>query len=523
MKLVTLILIFCFFGFGLASSKEWRDPVTGMQFVWVPGGSFQMGCHANAGQCYQEERPVRIVRLDSFWIGKTEVTQGQWKHIMGNNPSWFKKGDNYPVEKVSWNDVQEFIRRLNRQSSAKYRLPSEAQWEYACRAGGKSVTYGTGNGRLSSGNANFGKNNGGTTPVGRYQANALGLNDMSGNVWEWVQGKYKYGKVGANRMRRGGGWVFPSRLLRCTNRVLSTSSNRSSNLGFRLLRIGEREKQRLARREEHRLKNEIQERKLAEEHRQAAIRQDTGSPTWRDPVTGMRFVKVPGGSFQMGCYRNAVNCRTNEKPARTVRLDGFWIGKYEVTQGQWKRIMGSNPSRFKKGDYYPVERVSWNDVQKFIQKLNQQSSSKFRLLSEAQWEYACRARGKPVNFSWGNSTPGSKGRKQANLADMNTRYSWRLKNYDDGNAETALVGSYPPNPLGLHDMSGNVLEWVQDKFTKYGNIGTNNPINERSGFGRVFRGGSFSDALGYLRCSNRPNFPPSIRSSRLGFRLLRVK
>ena len=219
-----------------------------MEFVKVPGGSFQMGCHANAGKCRSNEKPVRTVRLDGFWLGKHEVTQGQWKRIMGSNPSQFKKGDNYPVEKVSWNDVQQFIRRLNSQSSAKFSLPSEAQWEFACRSGGKPVTFGTGNGRVSSGNANFRRNIGSTTPVGKYQANSLGLHDMSGNVWEWVQDKYTgysnvgtdnpiYERSGGIRVFRGGGWDFRSRFLRCSNRLNYGPSGRDNFLGFRLRRL----------------------------------------------------------------------------------------------------------------------------------------------------------------------------------------------------------------------------------------------------------------------------------------------
>ena len=232
----------------LSGSRTWRDPVTGMQFVKVPGGSFEMGCHSNAGDCTDNEKPVRTVRLDGFWMGKYEVTQGQWKRIMGSNPSNFKRGDNYPVEKVSWNDVQQFLRRLNSQSSTRFRLPSEAQWEFACRSGGKSVTFGTGNDRVSSGNTNFKNNNRGTTSVGRYQANGLGLHDMSGNLWEWVQDKFTgYGNVGTNNpiferfdsdpVIRGGGWSGRTRALRCSTRTLYGSSDRLTFIGFRLVRV----------------------------------------------------------------------------------------------------------------------------------------------------------------------------------------------------------------------------------------------------------------------------------------------
>ncbi|MCH8077408.1 MAG: formylglycine-generating enzyme family protein [SAR324 cluster bacterium] len=218
-----------------------------MKFVKVPSGSFEMGCHANAGKCRSNEKPVRTVRLDSFWMGKHEVTQGQWKRVMGSNPSNFKKGDDYPVEQVSWNEVQQFIRRLNSRSSARFRLPSEAQWEFACRSGGRPVTFGTGDGGVTSGNANINRNNGGTTPVGRYPANALGLHDMSGNLWEWVQDKKtSYGNVGNDnpiyersgglRVIRGGSWSKTSRNLRCSDRGWGSPSHRSRYLGFRLRR-----------------------------------------------------------------------------------------------------------------------------------------------------------------------------------------------------------------------------------------------------------------------------------------------
>jgi len=267
---------------------------------------------------------------------------------------------------------------------------------------------------------------------------------------------------------------------------------------------------------EDRRRREAERNRLAEERRrkieedrrrQAAIRRDTGGRTWRDPVTGMEFVRVPGGSFQRGCHSgNDGQCDDDEKPVRTVQLDGFWLGKHEVTQGQWKRIMGSNPSRFKKGDNYPVEKVSWNDVQKFIRRLDRKSSASFRLPSETQWEFACRAGGKPVKFG-----------------TVNGRVSLGNANYGKNNGGTTFVGRYQANSLGLNDMSGNVGEWVQDSLTGYGKVGTDNPIFERSGAGRVFRGGSWDYSVGGLRCSRRNAFPLSSREHFIGFRLLRLR
>ncbi len=233
------------------AGDTYRDPTTGMEFKWVPGDSFSMGCGPWAGKCEADEKPVHTVRLDGFWIGKTEVTQAQWKKIMGDNPSRFKKGGEYPVEKVSWRAVQKFIKKLNAKGKAGYRLPSEAEWEYACRAGGKRREYGTRNGGISPQAANYNRAKHGTTPGGSYRANRLGLHDMSGNLWEWVRDAYSkeaYGRgdpetpiaepAGARRVSRGGSWRNRPRDLRCTNRRQDAERYRGYALGFRLAKSG---------------------------------------------------------------------------------------------------------------------------------------------------------------------------------------------------------------------------------------------------------------------------------------------
>lgn len=200
-------------------------------------------------ECDDDEKVTRQVTLRPFWLGKTVVTQGQWKRLMGNNPSYSKQGDDYPVEQVSWDDAHEFIRRLSAQSGQQYRLPTEAEWEYACRSGGKAVIHGTNSGDLNRYSANYNQPEGGTTPVTKYPPNGLGLYDMSGNVWQWVQdvydeNAYRSGSAdnpinegsGAGRVRRGGGWGNGPRLVRCSYRNGGTPSNRYDSLGFRLAR-----------------------------------------------------------------------------------------------------------------------------------------------------------------------------------------------------------------------------------------------------------------------------------------------
>ena len=226
-----------------------------------------------------------------------------------------------------------------------------------------------------------------------------------------------------------------------------------------------------------------------------------------DPVTGMEFVWVSGGCFQMGCGSWAGDCESDEEPAHEVCVDGFFIGKYEVTQGQWRKVMGRNPSRFTNGDDYPVENVSWNDAQKFIRKLSALNNNKyqFRLPTEAEWEYACRSGGKPDIYSGGS------------LID---RVAWY-----DGNSggRTHRVGTKAPNGLGLYDMSGNVWEWCQDWYAYYPSDRVADPNELNSDSSRVFRGGSWGRLARSCRSTFRLYNLPDSRGYYLGFRLARIR
>ncbi len=220
------------------------DSETGMEFVFVRGGCCQMG--DTFGEGAGDEKPVHEVCVDDFYMGKYEVTQGAWRKVMGNNPSYFKKGDRYPVERVSWNDVQDYIRKLNKRSGRNYRLPTEAEWEYAAKSGGKREKYAGSNSVDDV--AWYNGNSGGTTHrVGTKQPNGLGLYDMSGNVWEWCQDWYDEdyysssprqnptGPVsGEERLYRGGGWYDFPWLVRAAYRFRYSPGNAGNNVGFRL-------------------------------------------------------------------------------------------------------------------------------------------------------------------------------------------------------------------------------------------------------------------------------------------------
>jgi len=227
------------------SGGDFVDPVTGMEFVCIQGGTFEMG--DTFGDGGSDEKPVHSVTLSDFCIGKVEVTQAQWEKVMGSNPSNFK-GNDRPVEQVSWDDVQGFLQKLNQKSGKKYRLPTEAEWEYAARSGGKQEKWaGTSNENQLGNYAWYNANSGSQThPVGQKQPNGLGLYDMSGNVWEWCQdwyGSYSASaqrdpqgpSSGSIRVSRGGSWGNDPRDVRSASRRRWNPGRRYDNLGFRLV------------------------------------------------------------------------------------------------------------------------------------------------------------------------------------------------------------------------------------------------------------------------------------------------
>ena len=206
--------------------------------------------------------------------------------------------------------------------------------------------------------------------------------------------------------------------------------------------------------------------------------------------------------------------RDNDETQHRVTLTkGFWLGKYEVTQLQWQSVMGDNPSRFKSNDR-PVERVSWEDCQQFIQKVNasakQQLGGGARLPTEAEWEYACRA-GTTTAYYWGNALNGDKANCDGNYP-CGTTAKGQFK------GETTSVGSYGANPWGFFDMHGNVYEWCQDWYGSY-NADATDPQGPASGGYRVLRGGGWRDDARYCRSASRARRNPGYRDGNFGFRL----
>ena len=215
--------------------------------VEVEGGSFIMGgTHEQGEEAFSDEKPPHKVTLSSFLIGRYPVTQEQWKAVMGNNPSYFQ-GDKHPVEQVNWMDCQEFIQKLNKITGMEFRLPTEAEWEYAARGGNKGKGYKYSGGNLLSQVAWYNENSGGTShEVGQKKPNELGLYDMSGNIWEWVQdwkGDYTEKEqsnpcgpdTGEERVCRGGGWNREHDRSRVSYRGDDLPDLRYRSLGLRVV------------------------------------------------------------------------------------------------------------------------------------------------------------------------------------------------------------------------------------------------------------------------------------------------
>jgi formylglycine-generating enzyme required for sulfatase activity len=238
-----------------------KPPVTvsiGMKFTWIPPGTFVMGSPKEEKARNDDETQHKVTLTKGFYMGVHLVTQEQWQAVMGNNPSQFKGEENLPVDNVSWNDCQEFVKKLREKDKKMFRLPTEAEWEYSCRAGTTTPYYfgetistdqANYNGDGVYGNGKKGVRRGKTTSVGSFPANAWGLYDMHGNLWQWCQDWYdKYpqedaidpkgpavGKVAVTQ--RGGSWWHDPQFCRSANRIGSgnnVAGFRNSGCGFRI-------------------------------------------------------------------------------------------------------------------------------------------------------------------------------------------------------------------------------------------------------------------------------------------------
>ena len=542
-------------------SGEWpgERPITytvnGVSFNMIPvkGGTFMMGATTEQGEEFDEnELPIHMVSISDYSIGETEVTQALWQAVMGSNPSYITNVNGYtndpmrPVEKVSWYDCQLFIANLNALTGKNFRLPTEAEWEFAARGGNKTMGYKyAGSNTLED--VAWHNTGDGTHTVATKLANELNLYDMSGNVWEWCQDYYgiycsevqtnPIGPIlGSTRVLRGGAWDFFYNTCRVSvRRDFYVPSSTNSNVGLRLaldtedskkfrlsetvvtVKVGENKSVNILygngiyslAGESDNVTSTISGNSLTvtgtNEGTTTIYVTDTSTgattvltvivekPEIQDEtftVKGVTFkmIAVEGGSFMMGATsEQGSDAFDNERPVHEVTLSSYSIGETEVTQALWLEVMGSNPSHFTGNLKRPVEKISWNDCQVFIAKLNELTGRNFRLPTEAEWEFAARG---------GNCSQGFKYSGSNNFDDV----AWYNGN---SSLSTHQVATKFPNELGLYDMSGNVCEWCQDLFGSYGSDAETNPVGPVSGTSRVLRGGCWDFYTKYCRVSWR--------------------
>ena len=460
--------------------SSWTNTL-GAEFVWIPAGKFIMGSPADEAGREPDEVQHSVTISTGYWMGKHEVTQREWVAVMGANPSAPDLPYNgcvpeCPVDRVSWDEVQVFIRNLNSRESGRgyvYRLPTEAEWEYAARAGTSGARYGEFD-AIAWHSSNSGSH---AHPVGGKHPNAWGLHDMHGNVSEWTAdwyGPYPSGLVtdptgphtGTLRVGRSNAFSGGELTARAAWRGYAAPEFRSSGLGFRLVRT---------------------------------------MTSWTNTL-GMEFVWMRTGKFRMGSPDSEKGRRQDEIQHPVQFGAGYWLGKYEVTRAEWRQVMGSvppAPPHCRKD--CPVASVSWEDAQEFIRKLHGRESrlgTRYRLPTEAEWEYAARA--------------GTTGARYGEL----DKIAWYAGNTG---GKLSPVGRKRANAWGLHDMLGNVGEWTADwygAYRTYNGFAAVDPKGPRKGSLRVYRGGSYNEIGADVRAAGRRSGSPRSRDGSVGFRLV---
>lgn len=534
------------------------------RFRYIPSGSFLMGSPPDEVGRYDNETQHSVTLTKGFWLSDTPVTQQLWKAVMSANPSYFKatEGVELPVEGLSWKNCQSFCQLLISQfSGLNFTLPTEAQWEYACRAGTQTA-FNTGS-LLSVERANFntdipytdekkGMFRGHTIGVYQLPPNKWGLYQMHGNVREWCQDsqreyrtEWAVDPVGSSdtgvRVLRGNCWSDIAGNCRSANRLdanfdipyafaglrLVLSGQESELMSITRFDIGENDKTQLG------TVLDIDLLDLAERDRRSRwqYRPPVEFPSqwaseWGFDCYGLwqtfivKEVKcqlrfIPHGQFMMGSKENEENrepLSLNETLHLVTLSKGFWLGSTTVSQELWQAIMGSNPSIVLENEdlTLPVNKVSWDDCLLFCEKVNQQVPGlKLTLPNEAQWEYACRA-GNQAAFSTG---------KQLVLEDAN--FDSNQPNIDK---RMVSVDNFRPNNWGLYQMHGNVWEWCFDAPREFQTESKINPIGDITDKPyRVLRGGSWDTEVSFCRSASRFHFERGIRIGNIGFRVAVVE
>ena len=457
-----------------------------INLMCVEGGTFRMGVGAenyierDDPQANQDST-THLVTLSDYYMAQTAVTQGLWKAVMGTDirdmvaqsrypDDTPKVGDRYPMEYVRLKDALAFVDELNKRTGMHFRLPTEAEREYAARGGKRSREY------KYPGSNDYTKV---ASPYGSHVAqklpNELGIYDLSGCTREMCtdswQTTYIYDEpvvdpVGpiknrGNRTMRGGHIDSKARPF---TRYPYTPTWCGNSLGFRII-----------------LPTETKRRMIHVSN------------------TFFEMCFVEGGTFMMGS--DASDAQADEQPVHSVTLSDYYIGQTEVTQHLWQAVMGSgnNPSATK-GNNLPVTNITWDEAQTFVERLSELTGLRFRLPTEAEWEYAARGGQKSKGYTYAGS-------------DNADSVAWHIWN----TTKLQAVGQLLPNELGIFDMTGNVWEYCSDYYAPYeasAQVNPQGPASSVSG-NHVTRGGGwrqnsgFDTSLGYCRVANRAELSPS--------------
>ncbi|MGE5236152.1 MAG: formylglycine-generating enzyme family protein [Acidobacteriota bacterium] len=523
--------------------------------VWIPAGRFTMGCVASDPDCFPDEKPPHQVTLaGGFWLDATEVTVASFRrftHATGYAQppaASFPQGDAHPVVNVTWDDAVAYCRWNGG------RLPTEAEWEYAARAGAEGTVFPSG-AAIGHDAANYEGAEGRdrwtrTAPVGSFDPNAWGAVDLLGNVWEWTQDWYDphaystsaapdpHGPpTGSLRVIRGGGWNSQPRSLRLSNRGKFAPAARSEALGLRCAYDPTPEDAGAA----------SVERVPAPQMAPAPALTPSASPppppssssplaaaaaptavappppppgrvataatagTRRSfPPSGSEMAWVPPGTFEMGAVRGDGSGFADEQPRHEVALTrGFWIDTTEVTFAEYRRFAEAAGAAMPRlpnwaDDTHPVVNVTWQNAVDYCRWTGG------RLPTEAEWEYAARGGTSGLRYPWGDDIS----HDDANFDGTGGRDQW---------AKSSPVRSFPPNGFGLYDVAGNAWEWTADWYEDryYAHSPASDPTGPEVGRARVVRGGCWTSDPGRLRASYRFSLDPSDSQVSVGFRCVR--
>jgi formylglycine-generating enzyme required for sulfatase activity len=539
------------------AAESVEDGLEGLQFlasamVELPGGTFWMGSSDDDEMADDNEKPLHQVKISPFWCMKFPVTRRLWRDVMGGASDWWPKGpaDNRPVNRVSWFDAVIFCNVVSQRAGLKpcyridgetvewvssegYRLPTEAEWEYACRAGSQTRwCFGDDESKLGE-YAWYNANADAPQPVARKQANAWGLHDMHGNVWEWCwdwEAAYPnlssvYAivdppgpRLGTLRVLRGGSFKYKAGHVRCADRLANWPGDRGRNWGFRCVRSAELPEQ-LSSTAVMAGSDSLDIMEPAQNEVTAV--EVLGEP-FVEPTTGLRFLWVPGGRFWMGSGADEEDAFEDEKPRHLVEVSGYWLAETPVTNRQYEIFVREQPGtsgpRWWRDRKYnqpeqPVVGVTWLEAKAFCRWLSALSGRRLELPTEAQWEFAARGP-EGRRYPWGDEAPDG----------TRAHYGRSLEE------EPIPVGSLPAGhgPFGHMDLAGNIWEWCRDAWDRqaYAKRGalTVDPEGPRAKEGdpnvaRACRGGAAFVEPRSLRAAYRFRLQAAFGYQGLGFRV----